>query len=389
MRQSDPDSWKIPSLPFVWSALNSPENGNDLPDSLPFELGFDDNTGLIVQKHNDVVESALDLAYKQGSMLSGLMDEDGIGQKYAEDFLAFIFRFLTKSDLKGLRVLEIGCGNGYLLKCLQDCGAEVLGVEPGLHGQEGAEKWQVPIIQGSFPHKEIQGQFDLVISFAVLEHIGDPVAFLAQIKPSLTPKGAVIVSVPDVEPYIANGDISILLHEHWSYFDSVTLASTLRLAGYRDVSIEKSSYGGSIYSAMKVSTDIEKPDSLLISSSIKYARNYIAIAKQNEKKFLNFIEGINLNNKTLGIYVPFRAVNILKLSGLSVQHIRFFDDNPILLGTYYPGFDVPIESGAGLIESPTDYVLIMSIAFGEELAEKLNLELPESTVIRTISQVLA
>ena len=91
MMQSNRDSWKIPSLPFVWSALTSPENGNGLPDSLPFELGFDGKTGLITQKHNESVESALEFAYRQGSMLSGLMDEDGIGQNYAEDFLSFIF----------------------------------------------------------------------------------------------------------------------------------------------------------------------------------------------------------------------------------------------------------------------------------------------------------
>ena len=201
MTQLNKNFWNIASLPFVWSPLQQPTNGEELPDKLPFELGYNSQTGLIVQKLNDEVKLALVTAYAKGSVLSGLMDEGGNGQQYAEDFLSFICRAASTQNLSGLRVLEIGCGNGYLLKCMHDRGAEVLGVEPGMHGQNGARKWGVPIVHGTFPSSEIQGHFDLVVAFGVLEHVKDPQAFLSSIKPNLAPNGLAIVAVPDIEPF--------------------------------------------------------------------------------------------------------------------------------------------------------------------------------------------
>ena len=137
MSKHNIDSWSINSIPFVWSPLNTPDNGDNIPNKLPFELGIDLSTGRILQKYNNEVESALATVYAKGSTLSGLMDDNGIGKDYAEDFLSYIFRAISTDDLSGLRVLEIGCGNAYLLKRLKDSGADVLGVEPGDHGQRG------------------------------------------------------------------------------------------------------------------------------------------------------------------------------------------------------------------------------------------------------------
>lgn len=245
------DRWYIESIPFVWSPLTSPSNGNAIPDRLPFVLTVDEETGLLAQESSRVVGEALDTAYVKGSFLSGLMDESGIGRNYADDFLAYILRSVDCPDLSGMRILEIGCGNGYLLKRLSELGAEVIGIEPGEHGQSVSSGWGVQIIQGYYPSDEVVGAFDLIISFAVLEHIEAPVAFLKQIKASLKDGGKVIIGVPDESEYINNGDVSTLFHEHWSYFDSQTLSCSVRLAGYRDLTIERSDFGGSLYCTMQ------------------------------------------------------------------------------------------------------------------------------------------
>jgi Methyltransferase domain/C-methyltransferase C-terminal domain len=388
MTQHNLDSWSIKSLPFVWSPLQRPTNGDDLPDSLEFELGIDLLTGRIIQKENDEVKSALDTAYAKGSTLSGLMDDSGIGKQYAEDFLSFIYRSLSTKNLSGLKVLEIGCGNGYLLKRLKDSGAEVLGVEPGEHGQLGAKNWDVPIVHGVFPNSTVTSQFDVVVAFALLEHIEDPVTFLSKIKANLKPNGLIIVAVPDVEPYVENGDLSILFHEHWSFFERETLLSTIKLAGYKDVLSDKSQFGGSLYCAMgNINESVPLlPD--VLTGSIRRAQNYIVNAQKNCNKFSSYCAKIFEKDQTLGIYVPGRVVNALEVTKLPIQNIRFFDDNPMLEGKYFPGINVSVECRKSLLDNPTDYVLIMSWAFGQKLVSELKRNLPINVQINTVSEIL-
>lgn len=388
MSRHNKNSWFIKSIPFVWSTLDTPKNGVNIPDSLPFELGIDLSTGRVIQVTNDEVKSALTTVYETGSELSGLMDDNGIGKSYAEDFLSFIFRSIARVDLSGLEILEIGCGNGYLLKRLKDAGAEVLGIEPGNHGQQGAKKWNVPIIKGIFPNPNIKSKFDVIIAFAVLEHTEDPSDFLANLNNYLKPGGSIIIAVPDERPYIDNGDISTLFHEHWSFFDDVTLSNTVRLAGYVETSSELSTFGGSLYCAISVAHNITKLNSETVTKAVQRAQNYIVQAQENNIKFTTYCNTIAKKNETLAIYVPGRAVNALAVSDTPLTNIRFIDDNPLLLGKYFPGINIPVEGRASLTDSPTNNVLVMSRTFGSKLVTELKKSLPDSVNIQSISEVL-
>ena len=88
--------------------------------------------------------------------------------------------------------------------------------------------------------------------------------------------------------------------------------------------------------------------------------------------------------ETVGIYVPWRAVNVLALrpSTVSAGPLRFFDDNPLLCRTYYPGFPIPVESRAELLARPPDRLLILSNTFAEDIERQLhdgNLAIPIHT----------
>src|SRR5690606_27621481 len=107
-------------------------------------LGVDPRTGLISQGPNAAVDGALEKAYRTADAMPSNFDESGIGRVYADDFLAFVAAEVP--ELSGLRVLEIGSGGGYLLACLRERGASVLGIEPGAHGQDGAREYGVEIV---------------------------------------------------------------------------------------------------------------------------------------------------------------------------------------------------------------------------------------------------
>ena len=87
--------------------------------------------------------------------------------------------------------------------------------------------------------------------------------------------------------------------------------------------------------------------------------------------------------KTIGLYIPSRAINALTISKTGLDGCRFFDDSQSLEGTFFPGISVPIESRQGLLSCPTDILLILSHTFGKRLAEELRPDLPARTEIIT------
>jgi SAM-dependent methyltransferase len=99
----------------------------------------------------------------------------------------------------GARTLDIGCGSGEFVTCMQREGHEAYGVEPGsgygsharmLHGDRvRVESWE-DISWG--------GSFDLVSCFHVLEHLRSPMQALHRFAELTHPGGLVYVEVPNL-----------------------------------------------------------------------------------------------------------------------------------------------------------------------------------------------
>jgi GT2 family glycosyltransferase/2-polyprenyl-3-methyl-5-hydroxy-6-metoxy-1,4-benzoquinol methylase len=118
------------------------------------------------------------------------------------------------------RVLELGCSNGYLSKFLaQELTCEVVGVDINqntlLKAASYCQQTIVADLDTDSWLTEIQGQqFDVVLCADVLEHLKDPVAMLASLKPFLHKESRLLTSVPNV----AHASIRLeLLQGHFDY----------------------------------------------------------------------------------------------------------------------------------------------------------------------------
>jgi len=383
-KQTKHQSLELPSLPFYWRPLTQFET-NELPTDLPFKLHFDPETGLIKQTEDTYILDSLDLVYRQGTEIYGLMDADGTGRKYADDFLDYIHTQVDEKKTRGKKILEIGCGTGYLLNCLQKEDAVVLGYEPG-YREIG--KYNISVIHDFFPTSETEGhKYDIIIAYAILEHIPEPDKFLNFIYERMSCKSSFILAVPDCSSQIINGDPAMLLHEHFSYFSNESLLQLLKNNRFKLQDISQSNYGGLIYATFSKETG-----SLAISSSSD-------ITNENEKfflKFHNFKERFNSflksnKNNSIGIYAPIRALNLLWLCRDSIEDnqikLRFYDDSEILQNKYLPGFNIPIENRLSLIEQSPDHILIFSYTFGNQIRDSLMKELPSQIKLTIIDEL--
>lgn len=128
-------------------------------------------------------------------------------------------------------IVDIGCGTGYLLHCLQQTGFNnILGLDPSPHtpksvkeyyGIEGIHTGFVNDAHEILPLDDI----DVCCFTGVLEHLYDPQNQLKRIVDNLRKGSFLVVSVPDVDNFTSNGrepygEFSL---EHINYFTRLSL----------------------------------------------------------------------------------------------------------------------------------------------------------------------
>ena len=133
--------------------------------------------------------------------------------------------------LAGKRALDVGCGAGLLCEPLARLGAAVTGVDAAAENIAVASAHatgaglSIDYRCGDVGELGLAG-FDLVTSLEVLEHVADPVAFIAALRAALAPGGLLILSTPNrtarsrlllVEAAERSGMIPRGTH-HWDQF---------------------------------------------------------------------------------------------------------------------------------------------------------------------------
>ena len=130
------------------------------------------------------------------------------------------------SELKNFKkksILEIGCGNAYILKELAfKKYKDLSGIDPTLNKHSAKSKIN---LYSKFVSKKLKlhKKFDLIFSHGFYEHaynINEITTFTSK---HLNENGLVMVIVPNVESSLKFGNPDLFVHEHISYFTESTL----------------------------------------------------------------------------------------------------------------------------------------------------------------------
>ncbi len=158
---------------------------------------------------------------------------------------------LLPGDMKGKRVLDVGCGNGYWCGQFLSMGATVVGVDASEQGIAVARKahpggrFENILIQDD-PLGVLQEQaFDVVVSTEVVEHLYDPRQWARSCFAALRPGGALICTTP-YHGYLKNVALAVTgkMESHFTalwdgghikFWSRETLSTLLKEAGFRDI----------------------------------------------------------------------------------------------------------------------------------------------------------
>lgn len=101
-------------------------------------------------------------------------------------------------DVKpGTSLIELGCGPGNFLKMAVAKGCQAAGIELNPNALSVARAQGLTVYDANGIPDHAQKSFDAAFSFHVLEHVSDPMDFLASMKAHVKPGGVIGVSVPN------------------------------------------------------------------------------------------------------------------------------------------------------------------------------------------------
>lgn len=114
-------------------------------------------------------------------------------------------KLVSKLDsAKEKRILDIGCGTGYFLSECQNAGWGIAGTEPDEDARKTASTRTKVLIANSIFSAEVSKQtYTTITMWHVLEHVHKLHETLDWIYQHLTPKGTLIVAVPNPDSYDA------------------------------------------------------------------------------------------------------------------------------------------------------------------------------------------
>jgi SAM-dependent methyltransferase len=147
------------------------------------------------------------------------------------------------------QVLEVGCGNGSMSVWMAEHvvpDGHVVAVDLDLSLVDDVDDSRVEFRQGDIVAAPVaSGRFDLVTSRAVLHHVTDAKAAIANLVASLRPSGAILLIEPDFLPVSVaepeairsfwNGWLAWSRERGIDYFMGRTLAPRLAACGFKEI----------------------------------------------------------------------------------------------------------------------------------------------------------
>ncbi len=160
---------------------------------------------------------------------------------------------LAKLQLKGGKLLDVGCGYGEFLEFARSRGWEVDGVDISpWAAQVASQESGVPVFLGTLFEASYPSEtFDVVTAWDLIEHLNEPRGFVAEVRRILKADGMLVVRTPNQDSlfhWLASMasrlgwsyPLQQLYHvDHLSYFTKSTLASLL---GRENIMLEMVEY---------------------------------------------------------------------------------------------------------------------------------------------------
>lgn len=306
-------------------------------------------------------------------------------QGFSGTFNAFHRRLaedlIQRHDLRGKRVVEIGCGKGDFLHMLCDLGGNTgLGFDPAYVPERdpGGRDHRVRFVQDFYTETNAPSEADFICCKMTLEHIPDVARLVRTVRRSLGSRTGTTVffQIPEVRRILRDRAFWDIYYEHCSYFSAGSLGRLFRQQGFdvldlwtdyddQYLMIEARPAPGPVHR----SHPEEEPVSALQADVADFAarigevldgwRHLLRVTQRNGQRVVLWGGGS-------------KAVAFLTTLGVRDEVAYAVDINPYKRDTFLAGTGHRILSPSDLREQPPDVVIIMNPIYRAEIQRDLH-----------------
>lgn len=273
--------------------------------------------------------------------------------------------FLEEFGLAGKKVIDVGCGDGHVVKILGEAGADAAGVEPSKRAKGLGECKGLRIFEGyATRSRAIEGApYDGFVSIHSLEHAPDPNDYLQGVWAALAPGAAGLIEVPSVEQIIERSRYYDFLADHLTYFSAETLRLVLEKNGFEVLRVERNWEGG---------------EHLVAQVRKRKVADLGGLARQAEQlpaEFERFVESYVGRDKRVAIWGA-SAHAVTLLANVRTMGIEYVVDSAVYKqGRFTPVSHLPIVGPEQLRSDPVDVVIVVAPRYNDEIVAQLTGEL--------------
>jgi SAM-dependent methyltransferase len=145
-------------------------------------------------------------------------------------------------SLKGMRLLDYGCGRGSISGVALEVGLVPMGIEPDPVARNfTATRFGVPVYANleELRLRDSGAQFDVIILWNVIEHLRQPWSDLRELRVLLRPGGQLLIGTMNVKCLRARIDRALWVNyqnpTHFYYFDRKSLERVIASGGFAQV----------------------------------------------------------------------------------------------------------------------------------------------------------
>lgn len=304
-------------------------------------------------------------------------------QASSSTFVAFAERtagqLVQKYDLKGKRLLEVGCGKADWLAIACRVGAMTgLGVDPSYEpGRAGEGNFTVlPEFLG--PESQVTG--DLVACRHTLEHVPNVAEFAGWLRSSArrTSGAVAFIEVPDTARILAEGAFWDVYYEHCSYFTAISLRNLAHVVGFRvlDLYLDYADQYLLLEGAPdEAGAPDEDPATIVQLASSFGQRAELAVAQWQER-----IDATTALGRPTVIWgASSKAVGFI--SSVAADIAAAVDINQAKHGSFLSGSGTPVIAPGELAELSPGLVVVMNPVYVPEIEDQVSSMGLDATVL--------
>ena len=151
-------------------------------------------------------------------------------------------KWIDTYDLRGKKIIEVGCGRGEFLSILDRYDVHAVGMEHDSLLVEEAREDGLDVFEGFAGDSDEYWQgtpYDAFTSFNFLEHQPNPCTYLRAAAHNLVDGGYGLITVPSFEYILEQKSFYEIIPDHISYYTSNSLEAILGICGFEVLSCER------------------------------------------------------------------------------------------------------------------------------------------------------